>query len=156
MKKKRKLYHCKQCKKTGHNRATCADLVHLRTCGQCKLVGHDAHDCPMRKPCLACGSREHSTRKHPGGVTVTLIAGKRVVIQPLAQPGTTIAHVAYEPKTFTLEVAYRGPFTLHRYRYSPVPPMIVEQLRGAARPDDFVTRVLKPAFLAHYVVRRAR
>jgi hypothetical protein len=157
MKKPKKLYRCKQCKKPGHNRATCPKLAHTRTCTQCKIVGHDAVDCPMRKPCVICGSRKHSVRKHPGGFTATLIAGKRVVVQPLVQPGTDLVHIAYEPKTFTLEVAYRGKWAaLLRYRYTKVQPVIVDQLRAAKHPIEFIEHMIKPTARERFVVPRGR
>jgi hypothetical protein len=155
MKKKRKPYHCKHCKKAGHNRVTCPGLASQRKCARCKGTGHTKAACPLRKPCPVCHEPGHGSGKHTGEFTATLIAGKRAIIEPMAQPGTKLVHIAYEPKTMTLEVAYTGEFTLLRFRYAKVQPTVFNQLRAARRPADFIDHVVKPTTRGHFVTQRS-
>jgi hypothetical protein len=138
-------------KAKGTDRAAPAKTKRSTRCGRCQQAGHNTRTCtnPRVKP--------RKTRR-PAPVVVmhrVLVARREIALRTL-QGGERVLHAAYDASSATLQIAFKGTFTVHWYAYAGVPPRVYNKLVRSGNPDQIVSQEIDLRYQKTYVHRRIK
>jgi len=118
-----------------------------RRCSWCKQQGHNVRTCRNRKARAVKPS-------YVKPITHKVLVAQRAIVLRTLKGGDRVLHAAYDKKSQTLQVAFRGQFTTHWYAYADVPATVYEKLAATKNPDAVVKAEIEAKYTKTYVHRR--